>query len=183
MIESYKVRSNNRASILKMYKTIDTNLDWCIYRDSKYLLVSRKGVLRSLYSNKELKQQTTKQGYKLITYRTLRGGRSTKLVHRLVAETYIPCLNYDFLEVNHIDGNKSNNCVSNLEWTTRKENLQHARNSGLFKRQMGKSNGRFKYSNKLVSDIKKDKENNTIKELQLKYKMTKRQLTHILYRR
>lgn len=53
------------------------------------------------------------------------------LVHRLVLQHFKPCENMDKLQVNHIDGNKDNNCINNLEWVTDSENKFHAYNKGL----------------------------------------------------
>ncbi len=67
-----------------------------------------------------------------------------KYVHRLVAEAYLP--NTDNLqEVNHIDGNKQNNDVSNLEWVSRQENITHAWSTGLSTNEMNQGKGMTLY--------------------------------------
>lgn len=65
-----------------------------------------------------------------------RGKSKTHLVHRLVAQTFIPNKN-NYKEINHKDCNKHNNCVENLEWCSRKQNMLHAKNNGLIKSNKG----------------------------------------------
>ena len=51
-------------------------------------------------------------------------------VHRLVAETFIPNP-HNLAQVNHINGDKTDNSVSNLEWMSHADNLTHAHKTGL----------------------------------------------------
>ena len=73
---------------------------------------------------KPLTQRPNVDGYPVVCIRH-GGKRHCKRVHRLLAQTFIP--NPDNLPVvNHLDGNKENYSLSNLEWTTGKENMEHA---------------------------------------------------------
>lgn len=64
-------------------------------------------------------------GYRQVILCDLDGNRCSKLVHRLVAQAFIPNPE-DKPEVNHRDGDPGNNNVENLEWVTGKENIQHS---------------------------------------------------------
>ena len=72
-----------------------------------------------------MKVHAKPSGYKYIKLYDVPRHQITKHIHRLVAQAFIP--NPENKEdVNHIDGNKANNVVTNLEWVTRSENLLHA---------------------------------------------------------
>lgn len=94
---------------------------------SKYA-VSTNGDVYSFAKYKEgrlLKQKTIHNGYKLVQL----GRDNYKLVHRLVAETFIPNPE-NKRTVNHINSVKTDNRLENLEWNTYSENHKHAYKNG-----------------------------------------------------
>jgi hypothetical protein len=79
------------------------------------------------------KQSSTQGGYKIVSARV--GNKTPAIyVHRLVAEAYIPNPE-NKPEINHKDGDPSNNHFSNLEWVTHSENMRHAVDTGALKPQ------------------------------------------------
>lgn len=69
-------------------------------------------------------QTKSKKGYLYVTLHKGRGSSKRKTIHRLVANAFIPNPE-NKPQVNHIDENKTNNKVDNLEWATRLENMRH----------------------------------------------------------
>jgi hypothetical protein len=95
-------------------------------------LVSENGDVFSTITNKFLKKNKTGIGYESVALHE-NSKQKTFRIHRLVAKAFI--LNPDNKpQINHIDGNKSNNHISNLEWCTAKENIVHAFKTGLNKK-------------------------------------------------
>lgn len=103
-----------------------------------YYEVSNLGRVRSLprydrlgrfHAGKVLSDCDNGSGYRVVGF-NVNGKQCMKTIHKLVATAFIdnpenkPC-------VNHIDGNKLNNNVTNLEWVTYSENMYHAVNTGL----------------------------------------------------
>lgn len=98
---SYQVSSNGRVKSLERY---------CKTKGGK-LRLKKESLLKPGY---------TLTGYQHVILRN-NGEYKSVLIHRLVAEAFIP--NPDVLpQVNHKDENKSNNCVDNLEWCTQSYN-------------------------------------------------------------
>lgn len=92
--------------------------------------VSNTGKVYSVISNKVLTPAYCGSGYlKVMLVKQPKNYKNT-MIHRLVAEAFIPNPS-NKATVNHIDGNKLNNCAENLEWNTYSENLKHAYSKGL----------------------------------------------------
>ena len=91
--------------------------------------ITENGIVINIKTNKNVKQQIDKDGYLRVCLYN-KNLRTKQFVHRLVATAFIP--NPQSLpQVNHIDGNKKNNDVFNLEWVSVKQNVQHSYRTGL----------------------------------------------------
>lgn len=102
---------------------------WKSIKDFPDYLVSSYGRVKGK-SGKILKQSKKKEGYLQVTLCNI--SRKSALVHILVAEAFIPNPSQKPC-VNHIDGDKTNNNISNLEYVTISENTLHAYKLGLCK--------------------------------------------------
>lgn len=122
--------------------------------------ISSLGRVKSLRGGRDSAKQhekiratsLTKDGY--VKVRLMHQGKDkTMRVHRLVAEAFLPNLeNKD--TINHIDGNKQNNAVSNLEWADRTEQMEHAYSLGLKTAHKGSSNANAKLTDNQVREIR-----------------------------
>lgn len=100
--------------------------------------VSNFGRVKSSYTNRFLKGRKSPQGYLLVNL-CKNNIASGKTIHRLVAQAFIPN-SENKPQVNHIDEDKTNNMVSNLEWMTSKENLNHGTRNERAGKAISKSN-------------------------------------------
>ena len=104
---------------------------WRQVRDNYNYEVSNTGRIRRKKSKIDKAIRVDKDGYQVI-HLYLNGNRQCKRVHRVVADAFIDNpLNKP--EVNHINGNKLDNRVENLEWNTSLENVRHAWANNLIK--------------------------------------------------
>ena len=112
------------------------------------------GEIRNIKTGRKLSIFEGKDGYYRVSLFT-RGKSKSYTVHRLILSAFNP--NPDpnkYTEINHIDGDKDNNALYNLEWCDRGYNQRHAYKNGLKVVKKGSKNGRAKLTEKDVTRIK-----------------------------
>lgn len=96
---------------------------YCVSNMGRIMSLERNVRSRGKIKQRIMKQCNARKGYKTVSL-YIDGKRKRNIVHRLVAEAFIPNPN-NYNQVNHIDENKSNNAAYNLEWCTAKQNMNH----------------------------------------------------------
>ena len=97
------------------------------------VIVSTDGVVYSSISGARLSESTINGGYK-----SVKVGDKSYLVHRIVADAFVPNPN-NLSEIDHINGDKSDNSVCNLRWVTRSENMKYAFEAGALSESLSKA--------------------------------------------
>ncbi len=128
----YKTGEYYQHNLAKMYNISQAQVN--------RLIKGTRGILEKA-KNKEriLKQFVSRDGYCLVKLSVGKNRTKTLSVHRLVLSAFLPNLD-NLPQVNHLDGNKQNNKLENLEWTTNQLNAIHALSLGLSKPRVGEQN-------------------------------------------
>lgn len=113
---------NKEIELLNQRSNDPSNPIWKIKENSDRFAVSIYGQVYDLQNHKHLKEYPNKEGYNMVYLGSYGETNYPVLVHRIVAETYLPNPN-NYNVVNHIDEDKTNNKVENLEWCTQRHNL------------------------------------------------------------
>lgn len=181
----YKSRCSHKAEIVGStpiaatifdMKNIDGYNDYCISPD---------GSVTSFKYNKAriLKTRVNKNGYLYVNL-CKDGKYHSVCIHRLVAKHFLEEYTDD-LQVNHIDGNKRNNNVSNLEMVSASENLKHAVRLGLLVNPVGEDHPCSKITKDQVLEIREKYQPHivTMTMLAEEYDISKDEVKNILYRK
>lgn len=136
-----------------MIKAIPDYEGYYASEDGKILSDRVKGSARKRGPLHELAYNHNKYGYALVKIRNSKTGkRDDLLVHRLVAQAFIPNPN-NLPDINHKHGIKDDNRASELEWCTKAENTRHAIETGLYKPR-GEDNGQAKLTWAQIQEIR-----------------------------
>lgn len=114
---------------------------WLPIEASPKYEISSEGRVVNRRTNRIIVSVPDSSGYYFVGLST-NGHRTYHRVHRLVMEAFCPTLSPE-LSVNHIDRDKSNNAIWNLEWITHQENMKHASETGFRNRGRGRNEVRI----------------------------------------
>lgn len=128
---------------MEQWKVITGHTNYEVSNTAKVRRIERK-IPQTLVTEKELSQRLNNDGYPVVRI-TVDGIRKWRMVHRLLAVEFISNNDSSKTQIDHIDGNKENNSISNLEWVTPKTNTRRAHDMGLceFHKNRKRLNGRF----------------------------------------
>lgn len=134
---------------------VDSDLN--IYRPAFTTKVKRSRfgidqIFESHHTEKKLSPCKDRNGYLYVSVKT-EERRPKFACHRIIAKAFVPGYS-DGLHINHIDGVKTNNHPSNLEWVTNEANVSHAWKSGLCNLR-GENQPNHKLTQKQVIEIRK----------------------------
>ena len=108
--------------------------------------ISNNGQIHDLKKDTYTYGNVSTDGYMQYTFYLDNGESKTKLVHRLVAELFIPKEKEEYDVVDHINSNRKDNRVNNLRWCTSAMNTQYAKEKGSLKKEKGEKSPRHKYT-------------------------------------
>lgn len=116
---------------------------------------SENGDIRNKETKVVRKPRLNKFGYLQMNFSRNDGTKRTvtKLVHKLIAETFIPNPNH-YPQINHKDGDKQNNAIDNLEWCSASENACHAHKTGLAFTYRGSEHINAKLTDEQIKEIR-----------------------------
>ena len=177
--DEYKIYMTESGRKYRVYKN-----GWIFSEPFEYVDTFKDGRRRS-FELTECKPSKTHHGYYELNLGGQKG-REKWMLHRLVATVWAENPNQE-TTVNHIDGNKGNNSAENLEWCSRKENIQKAWNSGLYDNNNSLHTRYIKWKNGHIvvtpftkAEMLRDKRNGmTCGELACKYEVTYTQASNI----
>ena len=152
---------------------------WKVVKGFENYLVSSLGNVKTINGKLKKVVYDSKNDYGYVELWKNNKGKKFR-IHRLVAETFIPnTLGKE--QVNHIDGDKRNNCISNLEWVTPKENIRHAIENDLSSIKYGSKNLASKLKEEDVKYIRENAGiNKSVKELSEIYNVSKTTIYNII---
>ena len=154
--------------------------------------INTDGIIINLKNRQILRGMVDDSGYKRVFMNITLNGESRKYerVHRVLAKLFIHNPKPDiYTVVNHIDGNKLNNALTNLEWCTPKMNTNHAINTGLLdvynpnKFRIGEKHNMAKLTEKQVIHILTNHDKRTYVEIANEYGVSETTISSIIKRK